>query len=76
MSKLATSEEALALIEKALTKVKEKPVSVTPETDLLAERILDSLDHAVFLLETEKLWGERFPAGDAGALDEGTAIHG
>lgn len=53
--------EAINLIERALQKALDKKVSVTKETDLFKEKILDSLDTMVFFLELEEVSGKKFP---------------
>ena len=54
-------KDALEAISVALEKVLKKPTPITPETDLVEEGILDSLDGMVFLLEIETLTGKKFP---------------
>lgn len=54
-------KEALEAISAALEKVLKQPTPITPETDLIEEGILDSLDGMVFLLEIESLTGKKFP---------------
>ncbi|HEV7868197.1 MAG TPA: acyl carrier protein [Chthoniobacteraceae bacterium] len=56
-----TSDEALALIHQALATALEKDVAVTPQTDLFADGILDSLDTMIFFLNLEELSGAKFP---------------
>jgi acyl carrier protein len=56
-----TSDQALATIHEALTKVLEVDSIVTPETDLFAEEILDSLDTMIFFLTLEETSGVKFP---------------
>lgn len=53
--------DALAAISTALETVLKQPTAITPETDLIEEGILDSLDGMVFLLEIETLTGKKFP---------------
>lgn len=60
-----TRDQALALIGDALAKVAGRRHAVTETTDLLEEEMVDSLDGAILLLEIEKAWGGKFPAGDA-----------
>ena len=52
---------ALQVIQATLAKVLNKAVTITPETDLVAEELLDSLDGMVFLLELEQATGHHFP---------------
>jgi acyl carrier protein len=54
-------EEAMRAIEEALKKVLKKEVAVSPETDLIAEEILDSLDGMTFAMEIEDASGKKFP---------------
>ena len=54
-------KDALAAISAALETVLKQPTAITPETDLIEEGILDSLDGMVFLLEIETLTGKKFP---------------
>jgi acyl carrier protein len=56
-----TDHEALNLIESALKKVIKRDVRLTPDMDLIAGEILDSLDSMVFALEVENLSGKKFP---------------
>jgi hypothetical protein len=56
-----TRDEALELIKLALTKVLKRNVGIAPNTDLIAEGILDSLDSMVFALEIETVSGRKFP---------------
>ncbi len=56
-----TEAEAVNLIERALEKALDKKISVTKETDLFKEKILDSLDTMVFFLELEEVSGKKFP---------------
>lgn len=56
-----TNTEALALIHRALAKALETEATVTPETDLFAEEILDSLDTMIFFLTLEEMSGVKFP---------------
>ncbi len=53
--------DALVAISAALETVLKQPTAITPETDLIEEGILDSLDGMVFLLEIETLTGKKFP---------------
>jgi acyl carrier protein len=58
-------QEALAAITEALRKtLKDKTVSVTMDTDLVEESILDSLDGMVFFLEISAATGKEFPEND------------
>ncbi len=56
-----TDTEALAMIHQALAKALETEVTVTPETDLFAAEILDSLDTMIFFLTLEEMSGIKFP---------------
>ena len=56
-----TKDEAFAMIKDALAKSIKKPFEITPETDLIGEEILDSLDGMVFILELENMSGHHFP---------------
>lgn len=56
-----TDTEALATIHQALAKALETEVTVTPETDLFADEILDSLDTMIFFLTLEEMSGVKFP---------------
>lgn len=64
-----TEAEALATIHQALAKALENEVTVTPETDLFAEEILDSLDTMIFFLTLEEISGVKFP--DKGLAEAG-----
>ena len=64
-----TEAEALATIHRALAKALEAEVTVTPETDLFAEEILDSLDTMIFFLTLEEMSGVKFP--DKGLAEAG-----
>lgn len=63
-------QEALACIRKALDKTTEgkQKIDFTLETDFFKEKLLDSLDCMVFLLELENITGKKFP--DQGDLVE------
>ena len=56
-----TQAEALQFVHQALEKALEKPVPVTLETDLFADRILDSLDTMIFFLNLSEKSGVDFP---------------
>ena len=56
-----THAEALRFVHQALEKALEKPVTVTPETDLFAEKVLDSLDTMIFFLNLSEISGVEFP---------------
>jgi acyl carrier protein len=56
-----TQAAALDTVHQALEKSLEEKVSVTLETDLFAEEILDSLDTMIFFLTLEELSGVKFP---------------
>lgn len=58
-------EQALAAIHAALKKTLEKEhISVTMETDLVEEKIVDSLDGMMFLLELSGVTAKKFPESD------------
>jgi len=66
-------QDALKLIEQALAKTLEeaknpegrrKEFSLSMETDLVKEEILDSLDSMVFILELAEKSGKSFPEDD------------
>ncbi len=59
-----TSAEALDFIHQALEKSLEKQVTVTMETDLFADKILDSLDTMIFFLTLSELTNVEFPEKD------------
>ena len=56
-----TPEEALRMIEDALEKTLQKKTSVVPDADLIEDKILDSLDGMLFLLELETASNKKFP---------------
>jgi acyl carrier protein len=56
-----TQAEALQFVHQALEKALERPVTVTPETDLFADKILDSLDTMIFFLNLSEISGVDFP---------------
>ena len=56
-----TNADALRLVHQSLEKALERPVPVTPETDLFAEKILDSLDTMIFFLNLSEISGVDFP---------------
>lgn len=64
-----TEAEAIATIHQALAKALETEVVVTPDTDLFAEKILDSLDTMIFFLTLEEISGVKFP--DKGLAEAG-----
>lgn len=64
------ANEAFAMIKKALFVALKKEVSVTEDTELLKEEMLDSLDGLVFLMELEQLTGIDVPE-DADLAEEG-----
>jgi len=53
--------EILARLSSVLENVVKKPVSLTLDTDLIGESIIDSLDGMVFMLEVERAFGKSFP---------------
>ncbi len=53
--------EAIQLIGDAIEKVIQKRVEITVATDLVGDKILDSLDGMVFAMELEILSGRKFP---------------
>jgi acyl carrier protein len=58
-------QQALEAINAALRKTLEKEsVSVTMQTDLVGEEIVDSLDGMVFLLELSGMTDKKFPDTD------------
>jgi acyl carrier protein len=66
-------QDAMKLIERALTKTLEegknsgggsKEFSLSMDTDLIKEEILDSLDSMVFILELAERSGKNFPEDD------------
>jgi acyl carrier protein len=59
-----TPDEALASIHAALEKTLDKAVVITPETDLFADKVLDSLDTMLFFLNLGELTGAQFPEKD------------
>jgi len=56
-----TEEEILSRLSIILEKVLSQPISITLNTDLIADGILDSLDGMVFLLEVEQAFDKSFP---------------
>ncbi len=54
-------DEALELVRQALAKVLKRPVELSPEADLVADQILDSLDTLLFFAELEKTAGLQIP---------------
>lgn len=54
-------DAALEAIRTAVSRARTEPAEVGPETDLVGEQILDSLDAMVFLMELETLTGVSFP---------------
>ncbi len=54
-------ETAFETIRTAVATAKGAPAEITPETDLVGEEILDSLDAMVFLMEIETATGLTFP---------------
>ena len=59
-----TSEEALEMIRKALAATLETEAAIGPDTDLLTEEILDSLDGVKFAFQLEEMASVRFPSED------------
>lgn len=59
-----TGEEALEAIRKALAATLEQEVEIGPDTDLMAEEILDSLDGVKFAFQLEEMASVRFPSED------------
>ena len=53
--------EILAKLSSVLENVVKKPFSLTLDTDLIADGIIDSLDGMVFMLEVEQAFGKSFP---------------
>ena len=53
--------QILARLSSVLENVVKKPVSLTLDTDLIGESIIDSLDGMVFMLEVEQAFGKSFP---------------
>ncbi len=51
----------LKLVASVVESVIKKPVVITMDTDLIEDKILDSLDGMVFLLELEQASGKHFP---------------
>lgn len=65
-----TENEALELIRSALNEVQEGAGNdVTPETDLVQEDVLDSLDLMNFLFELETANGKKIEAIDENYSD-------
>ena len=63
MTALMTEDATLLLIKDSLNKVAEGVGDrVTPETDLVAEEIVDSLDLMNFLFEVEQSLGSKLTA--------------
>jgi acyl carrier protein len=62
--------EAFAAITQALEATLGQVVPITPETDLVEEDIVDSLDAMSFLLELETITGKSFPE-DGDLVEEG-----
>ena len=59
------SQEALVAIRRAIrTTLDGKEVAITPETDLIEDKVLDSLDSMVFLMELSQHTGIEFPDSD------------
>jgi len=56
--------EILQHIETTLASATGKPVSVTEESNLIADEIIDSLEAVRFIFELEKAVGVRLPDGD------------
>jgi acyl carrier protein len=56
-----TDQHALELIQQALDRTLDEPVQIGPESDLVADDIVDSLDSMTFLLELADLSGKEFP---------------
>lgn len=54
-------QQAQELIAKALEQVRKKPVEFTEQTHLVDDKILDSLDRALFFFELENLAGISIP---------------
>jgi acyl carrier protein len=54
-------DAAFQAIRTAVERARKEPVEITPDTDLVGEEILDSLDAMVFLMELEELTGVSFP---------------
>lgn len=59
---MMTQREAMDYIAIALRKViKKEQMEISMNTDLVLEKILDSLDRLVFLLELSEITGKEFP---------------
>lgn len=59
-----TREELLETVNRCLSKVLESDVTVTEDTHLTKEEILDSLDGATFIFELEAATHKKLPDGD------------
>lgn len=60
-----THDEALSLIKDALEKTKAGVADkITPDVDLIKDKIIDSLDSMNFLFELEQLHGSQLDAID------------
>lgn len=53
--------EILSQLSAILENVLKQPVTITIDTDLIEESILDSLDGMVLMLEVEQAFGKGFP---------------
>jgi len=65
-----TEEEVLSKLSIILEKVLAQPTSIEITTDLIEDKILDSLDGMVFLLEVEQAFDKGFPE-DIDLVSEG-----
>lgn len=53
--------EKLTAIQELLEKVCNKPISINTNTDLVEEKILDSLDSMVFFMQFEEKFNVKIP---------------
>ncbi|HEY0837422.1 MAG TPA: phosphopantetheine-binding protein [Azospirillum sp.] len=56
-----TPDTAFACIKGALEKAIKRDVAITPETDLIEEGIVDSLEGMSFIMELETMSGKTVP---------------
>lgn len=59
-----SSKDVLTLIKKSLKETLDREIEITEDTDLVKEKILDSLDGIRFLFEVEQLTDVKFPDSD------------
>lgn len=61
-----TSDEVMGFIGTALEAAAERSITFTETDDLVADRLIDSLDAVRFVFELERLTGVTLPEGDLG----------